>query len=160
MSADPARDLLRHTLATVAYRGGKAVRGAPPEFARFRIGDRTRTPEAILAHVGDLMDWALELARGRHTWKESVPLPWEEEVGRFHASVRRLDDALAASEPLLCPAEKLFQGPIADALTHVGQIAMLRRLAGAPLRGENYYKADIAAGRVGAEQAAPRFEFD
>ncbi len=157
---DPLRELLRHTLATLAYRGGKAIRGAPPEFAKFRIGDRTRTPEAILAHVGDLMDWALELTRGRHTWKDSKPLPWEEEVGRFHASVGRLDDALAGSEPLGCPPEKLFQGPIADALTHVGQIAMLRRLAGAPMRGENYYKADIAAGRVGPDQATPRVEFE
>jgi hypothetical protein len=159
LSADPARDLLRHTLATLAYRGGKAVRGAPPEFAKFRIREGTRTPEAILAHVGDLMDWALELTRGRHTWKDSRPLPWEEEVGRFFAAVRRLDDALA-SEPLGSPPEKIFQGPIADALTHVGQIAMLRRLAGAPMRGENYYKADIAAGRVGPEQAPPRVEFE
>jgi len=156
---DPGRDLLRHTLATVAYRGGKAVRGAPPEFAKFRIREGTRTPEAILAHVGDLMDWALELTRGRHTWKDSRPLPWEEEVGRFFAAVRRLDEALA-SEPLGSPPEKLFQGPIADALTHVGQIAMLRRLAGTPMRGENYYKADIAAGRVGPEQAPPRVEFE
>jgi hypothetical protein len=159
MSADPARDLLRHTLATLAYRGGKAVRGASPEFARFRIREGTRTPEAILAHVGDLMDWALELTRGRPTWKDSKPLPWEEEVGRFYAAVRRLDEALA-SEPLRCPPERLFQGPIADALTHVGQIAMLRRLAGVPMRGENYYKADIAAGRVGPDQAPPRVEFD
>ena len=54
----------------------------------------------------------------------------------------------------------MFQGPIADALTHIGQIGMMRRMAGAPVRGENYFKADIAAGRVGAEQSAPRFEFD
>lgn len=159
MSGDPGRDLLRHTLATLAYRGGKAVRGAPSEFAKFRIREGTRTPEAILAHVGDLMDWALELTRGRHTWKDSKPLPWEEEVGRFFDAVRRLDEAFA-SEPLLSPPEKLFQGPIADALTHVGQIAMLRRLSGAPMRGENYYKADIAAGRVGPEQAPPRVEFE
>ena len=157
---DSGRDLLRHTLATLAYRGGKAVRGAPPEFAQFRIREGTRTPVAILAHVGDLMDWALELTHGRHTWKESKPLPWEEEVGRFHASVRRLDDALAGPERLGCPPQKLFQGPIADALTHVGQIAMLRRLAGAPMKGENYYKADIASGRVGPDQPAPRVEFE
>jgi hypothetical protein len=160
---DPGRDLLRHTLATLAYRGGKALRGAPPEFAQYRIREGTRTPAAILAHVGDLMDWALELAHGRHTWKDSKPLPWEEEVVRFHASLRRLDDALGGPEPLALPPEKLgriFQGPIADALTHVGQIAMLRRLAGAPMRGENYYKADIASGRVGPEQSPPRVEFE
>jgi hypothetical protein len=163
--AEAARELLRHTLATLAYRGGKAVRGAPPEFAGFRVPSAedekpTRTPEAILAHIGDLMDWALELVRGRHTWKDSKPLPWEDEVARVFAAMRRLDDVLASPDPLFCPAEKLFQGPIADALTHVGQIAMLRRVAGAPIRGENYFKADIAAGRVGPDQSASRVEFE
>ena len=167
-SDDPERTLLRHTLATLAYRAGKAVRGAPASFATFRVAmsggapgaERTRPPEAILAHVGDLMDWALGLARGKPAWKDSAPLPWEQEVARFFAAVRRLDEALAPPDPLGCPAGKLFQGPIADALTHVGQIAMLRRLAGVSVKGENYYKADIAAGRVGPEQAAPRVEFD
>ena len=159
---DPARDLLRHTLATVAYRGGKTVRGAPSGFATFRVqgAEGSRTAEAILAHIGDLLDWALELARGRHAWKDSKPLPWDAEVARFFQGVARLDAQLASGEPLGCPAAKLFQGPIADALTHVGQLAMLRRLAGAPIKGENYFKADIAAGRVGPDQAAPNREFD
>jgi hypothetical protein len=106
------------------------------------------------------MDWALSLVRGSHAWKDSAPLPWEQEVARFFEAVRRLDGALASTDPLGCPAGRLFQGPIADALTHVGQIAMLRRLAGAPVKGENYYKADIAAGRVGPDQAPPRVEFE
>jgi len=156
------RDLLRHTLATLAYRGGKTLRGAPAGFATFRVvpsGD-TRTPEAILAHVGDLLDWAVELARGRHAWKDSKPLPWDREVARFFEGVERLDAALSSDEPLGCAAGRLFQGPIADALTHIGQLAMLRRLAGSPVKGENYFKADIEAGRAGPEQAPPRFEFD
>jgi hypothetical protein len=154
------RDLLRHALATLAYRGGKALRGAPPEFARFGLAEKTRTPEAILAHIGDLMDWALGLARGQHAWKSSTPRPWHAEVARFFEAVARLDAQLASGEPLGCPPGRLFQGPIADAFTHVGQIAMLRRLAGAPVKGENYFKADIAPGRVGPDQAAPRLEFD
>ena len=154
------RELLRHTLATVAYRGGKTVRGAPSGFATFRVAEGSRTPEGILAHIGDLLDWALELARGRHTWKDSKPLPWDAEIARFFQGVARLDAQLSSAEPLGCPAERLFQGPIADALTHIGQLAMLRRLAGAPMKGENYFKADIAAGRVGPDQAAPGFEFD
>jgi hypothetical protein len=157
---DAERDLLRHTLATMAYRGGKTLRGAPPGFATFRVGDGTRTPGAILAHIGDLMDWALELARGRHTWKNSAPLPWEQEVARFFQAVARLDAELASAETLGSAPGRLFQGPIADALAHFGQIAMLRRLAGAPVKGENYFKADIAAGRVGSDQPAPRVEFD
>jgi len=158
--ASPERRLLRHTLATLAYRGGKAVRGVAPELAAFRAGATSRTPAEILAHVGDLLDWALHLCRGEHVWKDSAPLPWEEEVARFFAGLERLDAYLASPAPLGFPAEKIFQGPIADAFAHVGQIAMLRRLAGSPMRGENYFKADIMAGRVGAEQAQPKVEFD
>jgi hypothetical protein len=152
-------DLLRHTLATVAYRGGKALRGAPTEFADYRAGPGGRTPVEILAHIGDLFDWALKLADGKHEWHNAAPLPWNQEVARFFAALEAFDRRLASAEPLGFAAEKLFQGPIADALTHVGQIAMLRRMAGCGIRGENYFKAAISAGRVGADQAAPAFEF-
>jgi hypothetical protein len=152
--------MLRHTLATLAYRGGKALRGAPPEFATYRCAEGTRTPGEILAHLGDLLDWALWLANGQHKWHDSPALDWESGTARFFAALEKLDARLAAPEPLGCTAEQLFQGPIADALTHVGQIAMLRRMAGCPIRGENYFKAAIAAGSVGAGQAAPRIEFD
>jgi hypothetical protein len=154
------RDMLRHTLATLAYRGGKAVRDAPSTFASFRAGETTRTPGQILAHVGDLLDWALHLARGEHVWRDSEPLPWPQEVARFHEALSRLDAYLASKAPLGRTAEQIFQGPIADALTHVGQISLLRRLAGTPVRGENYARAEIVKGRVGPEQAAPRREFD
>jgi hypothetical protein len=157
---DPVRQLLRHTVATVAYRGGKAVRGASEELAGFRAGGTTRTPAEILAHVGDLFDWALSLARGEQAWHSSQPLAWNDEVARFHDTLARFDAYLASDAPLGDSPETLFQGPIADALTHVGQIALLRRLAGCPIRGENYAKAAIEAGRVGAEQTAPRVEFD
>ena len=157
---DAARQLLRHTLATLAYRGGKAVRGAPVTFAEFRASNETRTPGEILAHIGDLLDWALSIAKGQQKWNNSTRLPWPEETTRFFQALGALDAYLASDVPLGATPEKLFQGPIADALTHVGQIAMLRRLAGAPVRGENYHVAKIAAGHVGAEQAAPVREFD
>ncbi len=154
------REFLRHTLATLAYRGGKALRGAPPDFGEFRIGEQTRTPSEILAHMGDLLDWALSLAKGTHVWRDSPPGPWASDVQRFFEALARFDGYLASDGPLGFPAEQLFQGPIADALTHVGQIAMLRRLAGCPVRGENYFKAEIVAGRVGDDQSAPRREFE
>jgi len=160
MANDAERDLLRHTVATLAYRGGKAVRGAPAEFADFRAAEKTRTPGQILAHVGDLVDWALTLVEGKQAWHDSAPLAWDAEVARFFAALAKLDAYLASDAPVECAAEKVFQGPIADALTHVGQIAMLRRMAGWPVKGENYFAAEIVAGRVGAEQAAPRREFD
>ncbi|SRR5579871_4954682 len=156
---DEKRALLRHTVATVAYRGGKALRGAPASFAAYQCGPATRTPAQILAHIGDLFDWALSIAQGTQAWRESAPLSWDAEVGRFFDTLRRFDEQLASDAPLHETPEKLFQGPIADALTHVGQLAMLRRLADAPIKGENYHKAEIVAGRVGAEQTTPRREF-
>lgn len=157
---DPGHDMLRHTVATLAYRGGKAIRGAPADFGAFRIGDQTRAPLEILSHLGDLLEWAFSLAEGQERWPEPTVRTWTEEAERFYNWILRLDDFLASGQPLKAPPEKIFQGPIADALTHVGQLTMLRRLAGAPIRGENYFRADIAAGRVGPRQSAPRREFD
>ncbi len=152
--------MLRHALATLAYRAGKAVRGAPEGFGDFRAGEGGRTPVQILAHMGDLFDWALTMAAGEPTWNEARPLAWDLEISRFFAVLERFDARLGSPAPLAQPATRIFQGPVADALTHTGQIAMLRRMAGAKMRGENYFKADIAAGRVGEKQAAPKREFD
>jgi len=157
---DTKREMLRHTVATLAYRGGKAVREATESFASFQASETTRTPAQILAHVGDLLDWALSIAKGNETWQDSKPLPWDQEVERFHASLAKLDEYLASDGELSASCERIFQGPVADALTHIGQIAMLRRIAGEPIRGENYSKAKIESGRVGADQAAAVREFD
>jgi len=158
--ANPGHQLLRHTIATLAYRGGKAVRGAPPSFAGFRASETTRTPGQILAHVGDLLDWALSVAEGSERWHNSAPLPWEREIERFFYALEKLDRYFSSGGQLHVSPERLFQGPVADALTHVGQINLLRRLAGIPVRGENYFVAEITIGRVGADQAAPKHEFD
>src|SRR5262249_23681815 len=156
---DTGRNLLRHTLATLSYRGGKTIRDTPESFAKFQIAYGSRTPEQILAHVGDLFDWALSLVEGRETWHNSQPLQWSKEIDRFFRVLREFDDYLASDQPLAASPEQLFQGPVADAFTHVGQIAFLRRLAGIPVRAENYYVAKISVGRVGAEQAAAVREF-
>jgi hypothetical protein len=156
---DEKRALLRHTVATVAYRGGKAVRGAPASFASYSADGSPRTPATILAHIGDLFDWALSQAKGAEAWADSTPLEWDREVDRFFATLQGFDAFLASDAPLSATPERIFQGAIADALTHVGQLAMLRRLAGAKIKAENYSRAEIVAGRVGAEQTAPRREF-
>ncbi len=158
-SNDPKRDLLRHALATLAYRAEKTVRGVPSGFEAFEVGDRPRTPAKILAHMGDLLDWALSQAQGRQVWRDSNPLPWAEEMQRFFEALRVLDEYLASDASLASTPEKLLQGPISDALTHVGQLAMLRRMAGSPILGENYFKADIEPGRVGCQQRPPKAPF-
>ena|ERR1700693_1537744 len=158
-NADAKRELLRHALATLAYRGGKAIRNAPEGFSVFHVDEGVRAPGQILAHMGDLMEWALSMANGKREWHDSKPLAWEKEVERFFGALKKFDDFLASSEPLQAPPEKLLQGPVADALTHVGQLAILRRIGGEPVKGENFYKAEITAGRVGLDQAPPKFEF-
>jgi len=158
-SADGKREMLRHTLATVAYRGGKALRGAPPDFSEYRVAQGTRCPIEILAHLSDLMDWALSIAQGQQKWKDTRAAVWDGEVERFFTAMKMFDDFLASDTPLRADPEKLFQGPLADALTHVGQLSMLRRLAASPVRGENYFIADIQSGRVGPAQSSPKQEF-
>jgi hypothetical protein len=156
------RAFLRHTLATLAYRGAKATRGAPPDFAAFKASPTTRTPIEILEHVGDLMEWTLSLAKENHKYEQAAQLPWDEQVNRFHSNMAKLDAFFATDAPFVMNGEALFQGPIADALTHVGQINLLRRMFGAPVKGENYTKAAIEAGRVGEDQKPPdpKYEFD
>ena len=158
--SDLKRELLRHALATLAYRGGKAVRNAPANFAEYSCNATSRTPGQILAHIGDLLDWGLSIARGKQTWRDSGVQNWNQDVERFFSGLKAFDDFLASDHPLDAAPEKLLQGPIADALTHVGQIAMLRRMAGAPLKGESYFAAEITTGCVGREQTAPKREFD
>jgi hypothetical protein len=149
---DEKRELLRHSLAALAYRASRALEDAPEDFAGFTGAGRK--PAEILAHMGDLFDWALSMAEGNQRWHNSAQLPWNEEQQRFFAALQAFDAYLASAEPVHAPMERLLQGPVADALTHVGQLAMLRRMAGAPARGENFYVAAIAAGQVGAEQPA------
>lgn len=157
---DDTRAFLRHTIATVAYRASKVVRDAPASFASFSPDGSPRTAVKVLAHLGDLYEWALSQAMGAEAWQDSAPLEWDHEVARFFATLQRFDQYLASDATLAVAPERLFQGAIADSLTHVGQLAMLRRLAGARIKGENYSRADIVAGRVGPAQAPARREFD
>jgi len=150
---DDKRELLRHTVASLAYRAARAIEGAPSEFGDFNgVG---RPPVYILAHMGDLFDWALSAVQGNERWHTSKAHSWLTEQQRFFAALHAFDAYLASHEPLYASAEALFQGPIADALTHVGQLAMMRRLSNSPICGENYFVADIKAGQVGSEQPAP-----
>ena len=160
-ATDAARLFLRHTVATLAYRCGKALRGAPESFAEFKAGPTTRKPIEILAHIGDLLGWVLSQAEGQERWRDYSYSSWEVETRRFYSGLAAFDDYLASDRPLHKPAERMFQGAIADGLTHTGQLTMLRRLAGSDVRGENYSRADIQAGKVGPEQSPPpeRSEF-
>ena len=148
LPVDLKREVLRHMVATVAYRGGIAVADAPDSFAAFRAHETTRTPGETLAHIGDLLEGSLHLVKGEMVYLTSAPLPWQEEVQRFFSAVKEFDSYLASTEPLACAVEKLVQGPIGDALTHVGQIVMLRRMAGIPIRSAAYFTAEIVAGEA------------
>lgn len=161
---DASRMLLRHIVATLTYRAAKVLRDVPADFGRTTFGSSTRTPVLIVAHLADLMSWAVRLTRGEFSWKAEGSDDWNTEVTRFFDGLAALDTALASDDslrgPVEQPVEKLIQGPLADALTHVGQLAMLRGMAGAPIRPESYARADIVVGRISLEQTPPRAPFD
>jgi len=157
---DSSRSLLRHFLATIAYRGGKAIRNAPAGFGSFRAEGSMNTPVMVLAHIGDLIQWADRWCRGDPVYQVSEPLAWDMEIRRFHEALERFDRHLASGGTIEASVEALFQAPIADALTHIGQLALLRRIAGAPVLGEAYRLAEIVPGRLGPEQARPGREFE
>lgn len=149
----------RHILATIAYRLSKVVRDAPPDFAAFRSGDGGPTAGAILSHVADLFSWTSRILAGDKSWNEHPGESWEDANARCFAALQTLDGQLAAGTSGTYSLEQLFQGPLSDSLTHVGQLAMLRRMAGAPTIGENYVVADIKPGVVGIDQPPPRRPF-
>lgn len=159
-TTDAARAVVRHLVATLAYRAAKVLRDVPPEFASAAVGSQTRRPVQIVAHLGDLMAWGVSLARGESVWKAGGSDDWHVEVVRFFDGLAALDRELAGDAPFTGSIEKLIQGPLADALTHVGQLAILRGMTGAPIRPESYARAEIVAGRVGREQAPPGREFN
>ena len=150
------RDLLRHFLAALAYRTQKALRDAPPEFENFKAGDGVRTPKELVRHITSVLGYARTLFTGGQYWPQPLP-SLDEEVIRFHEMLESLATHFESNEPMqrLMSPEQLLQGPLSDAMTHVGQLAMLRRLAGAPVPPENFVVADINVDRLGKQQAPP-----
>src|SRR2546428_5521485 len=152
---DERRTMLRHFLAALAYRTQKALRGAPSGFGDFAAGERTRTPRQLVRHMTSVLGYARTYFVGGRYWPEELP-DLASEVERFHAVLSDVAGRLERGEPLLgVTPEQLLQGPFADAMTHAGQLALLRRLAGAPVPPENFIVADIHADRLGPEQPPP-----
>jgi len=152
--------LLRHSVATLAYRAEKVLKDAPDIFVHHRLSPTSRTPLEIVAHMGDLLEWAERMAKGEYRWAPAPVADWPAACDRFFSGLLALDAALGESALEEYPAEVIFQGPIADALTHVGQLALIRGIAGVPVRPESYARAEIQVGRVGTEQSTRRKEFD
>lgn len=152
---DDKRAMLRHFLGALAYRTQKALRDAPASFAEFQAGNATRPPREVVRHMTSVLGYARTFFIGGSYRPEPLP-DLDAEVARFHDMLGDLGRHLAEGSPLVgITPEQLLQGPFSDAMTHAGQLAMLRRLAGAPVPPENFIVADIAADRLGQDQAAP-----
>ena len=159
-TTDPSRVVLRQLAATLAYRAAKVLRDAPAGFGQQAFGEVTRRPVKIVSHMADLMTWGVSIAGGGREWKPAGGDDWQTEVDRFFAGLAALDAAIATDGEFNGSIEQLIQGPLADALTHVGQLSMLRGMAGAPVKPESYARAVITPGRVGMDQEKPRAEFE
>ncbi|HJU69084.1 MAG TPA: hypothetical protein VJ650_12670 [Gemmatimonadaceae bacterium] len=149
------RALLRHFLAALAYRTQKALRNAPANFGDFSAGGACRTPSELVRHMTSVLGYARTFFAGGRYWPDPEP-DLAGEIRRFHAMIVDLGDHLERGDSLhgTTPA-RLLQGPFADAMTHAGQLALLRRLAGSPVPPENFIVAAIDPGNLGANQPAP-----
>jgi hypothetical protein len=152
---DAKRALLRHFLAALAYRTQKALRGAPPEFASFDAGKKARAPQELLRHMTSVLGYSRTFFVGG-TYRAEPLDSMEAEIARFHAMLAQLGAHLDKGTPLQgISEEQLLQGPFADAMTHAGQLALMRRLAGVPIPPENFVFAEIRTDRLGENQAEP-----
>jgi len=141
------RSLLRHLTATIAYRADAALEGAPADLAGFHAGEGARTALELCRHIADLVEWSARLAGGPQAQPAAVADPaadpWPAAVDRIRIACRQLDEQLARADLSAVPVERLVQGPLADSLTHVGQLALLRRLAGHAMAPHNYFRAEV-----------------
>lgn len=153
---DAKREVLCHFLAALAYRTQKAVRGAPPSFADFVPGEQVRTPRELVMHMTSVLGYARTFFSGGEAWWPDPLDTMEAEMERFHGVIGDLSRHLEAGDPMRnTTPERMLQGPFADAMTHTGQIAMLRRLAGCPIPPENFIMAEITSENVGPDQPPP-----
>lgn len=150
------RELLRHFLAAIAYRTQKALRDAPDDYAAFSAGNRVRTPAELVRHMTSLMGHVRTHFVGGSYPARPEPLPtFQQEIARFHEMLVAVGELLSSGAPCSISTEQLLQGPFADTMTHVGQLAMLRRLADSPVPPENFIYADIRGDRLDANQPPP-----
>ena len=149
------RQMLRHFLGALAYRTQKALRGAPEDFAAFNAGSGVRTPMELVRHMASVLGYARTFFVGGSYWPEPLKT-FEGEIKRFHKNLADLRDHLDNATPLIdTTEERMLQGPFSDAMTHAGQLAMLRRLHGKPVPSENFILADVSAENVSADQPEP-----
>ncbi len=149
---DEKRAMLRHFLAALAYRTQKALRDAPPEFADFEAGSRVRSPRELIRHMKNVMGWACATLRGE-SYRAETSETFQDEVARFHATLDALPGELHTGGPISqTTAERLLQDPFSDAMTHAGQLAMLRRLHGSPVPPENFFVAEVDPSNLSMDQ--------
>ena len=148
--------LLRHFLAAIAYRTAKALRDAPAPYEEFQPGHRARTPRQLVRHMSGVLSYAIGLlSEPRGVLTDCAT--YSAEADRFFDTLRELGDLVRRTANLAdTTAEQLLQGPLADAMAHAGQLALLRRLSGSPIPPENFFVAAIDADRLGQDQVAAR----
>ena len=150
-------ELLRHMLATIAYRFQKTVRNTTEEFGVFRNTRDTRTPIEIINHMYDVLNKTkIFIEKERYDKTSTAQLELRLEIERFHRVLNNLDVVLSEKELDIKFSKRLLQGPLSDVLCHIGQIAMLSGQSGNKIKGEDFFSAKIMTGNTSSEQALPK----
>jgi hypothetical protein len=149
------RQILRHFLGALAYRTQKALRGSPDDFAAFDAGGGVRTPMELVRHMASVLGYARTFFIGGSYSPQPLD-SFKDEIERLHENLVDLRNDLDSGRPMIdTTEERMLQGPFSDAMTHVGQLAMLRRLHGKPVPSENFILADVSAENVSSDQPDP-----
>ena len=147
-------EMLRHFLASITYRATKAIKNVPETYPAHDLGKGVKTPLRILHHITGVLTYAHSFFEHYDTTHIDVK-SWDAEVGEFYSILSKLDKSIQEKKPKEVTEEQLLQGPLSDAMTHIGQLSMLRRLADSPLPSENFIFADVRKGAVGPNQPDP-----
>lgn len=152
---DQKQTLLQHFLAALAYRTQKALRGAPPEFASFRAAPKVRTPHELIRHMDGVLGYSRTFFIGGAYRAPEFP-DFRAAIAHFHETLADVALHIERGTDLReVTPEILLQGPFSDAMTHAGQIALLRRLAGHAVPPENFVFAEINVKNLGPDQPLP-----
>lgn len=147
-------EMLRHFLASIAYRATKAIKNAPDNYPTFNLGKGVKTPLRILHHITGVLTYAHSFFEHYETTHFEVK-SWSAEINELYKILSKLDVSIQEKNPNKVTEEQLLQGPFSDAMTHVGQLSMLRRMVDSPIPSENFIFADIRKGEVGPDQPDP-----
>ncbi len=134
---------IQHFLKVLSYRFEKAIHNAAESYPKHASGHGIRTPLELLGHMNGVLEFAISSLKNQP--RRNIPeQSWQEQITLYYEKLKELNQLMQENSFDTDTLERILQGPLADAMTHIGQLAMMRRLANSAIAGENYFAADMS----------------